>query len=97
MVLGPGGDLRRSIALERFTGTPHQFAVLPDGRIVVPTNQIDERIKESYGTDSASMDEVLKQLGEAGDLLQIRGDESAAAVEAEANATPIIRLSPNSS
>jgi general secretion pathway protein E len=38
------------------------------------------------------MEEVLKQLGEAGDMLQIRGDETAAAVEAEANATPIIRF-----
>src|SRR5438477_12274746 len=38
------------------------------------------------------MEEVLKQLGEAGEMLQIRGDETAAAVEAEANATPIIRF-----
>jgi hypothetical protein len=35
VVLGPGGELRRRIALDRFTSTPHQFAVLPDGRIVV--------------------------------------------------------------
>src|SRR5207248_1406588 len=35
--------------------------------------------------------EVLKQLGEVGELLQVRGDEEAA-VEAEANATPIIRF-----
>src|SRR5437764_8908355 len=38
------------------------------------------------------MEHVLKQLGEAGDTLQIRGDDTAAAVEAEANATPIIRF-----
>ncbi len=38
------------------------------------------------------MEEVLKQLGEVDEILQIRGDESAAAVEAEANATPIIRF-----
>jgi hypothetical protein len=37
------------------------------------------------------MDEVLKQLGEVGELLQVRGDEEAA-VQAEANATPIIRF-----
>ncbi len=61
--------------------------------VVAPTEQIEERIKEFYGTDTSSMEEVLKQLGEAGDMLQIRGDgETAAAVEAEANATPIIRF-----
>ncbi|HWY50291.1 MAG TPA: GspE/PulE family protein [Chthoniobacterales bacterium] len=60
--------------------------------VIAPTDQIDNRIKEYYGTDTTSMEEVLKQLGEAGDMLQIRGDETAAAVEAEANATPIIRF-----
>ena len=60
--------------------------------VVVPTEQVDNRIKEYYGADTTSMDEVLKQLGEAGDMLQIRGDETAADVEAEANTTPIIRL-----
>src|SRR6059058_2615313 len=38
------------------------------------------------------MDEVLKQLGEAGELLQLRERDGEAAVEAEANATPIIRF-----
>jgi type IV pilus assembly protein PilB len=60
--------------------------------VVAPTDQIENRIKEHYGADSSSMDDVLKQLGEAGDMLQIRGDESDAGVEAEANATPIIRF-----
>src|SRR3954470_2261986 len=70
-----------------------RFALGKDVDVVVaPTDQIEERIKQYYGTDTASMEEILKQLGEAGDLLQIRGDESAAAVEAEANATPIIRF-----
>jgi type IV pilus assembly protein PilB len=70
-----------------------RFALGKDVEVVVaPTDQIDNRIKEHYGADTTSMEEVLKQLGEAGDLLQIRGDETAAAVEAEANATPIIRF-----
>ena len=60
--------------------------------VVAPTEQIENRIKEYYGTDTSSMEDVLKQLGEAGELLQIRGDTNAAAVEAEANATPIIRF-----
>jgi type IV pilus assembly protein PilB len=61
--------------------------------VVASTEQIEERIKEYYGSDTSSMEEVLKQLGEAGEMLQIRGDDGTAqAVEAEANATPIIRF-----
>ena len=70
-----------------------RFALGKDIQIVVSrTEQIEERIKQYYGSDTSSMEEVLKQLGEAGELLQLRGDEEAAAVEAEANATPIIRF-----
>jgi type IV pilus assembly protein PilB len=70
-----------------------RFALGKDIDVVVaPTEQIDERIKHHYGTDTASMEDILKQLGEAGELLQLHGDESAAAVAAEANATPIIRF-----
>ena len=70
-----------------------RFALGKDVDVVVaPTERIEERIKEHYGADTASMEEVLKQLGEPGEMLQIRGDETAAAVEAEANATPIIRF-----
>src|SRR5438128_6022614 len=66
-----------------------RFALGKDIDVVVaPTEQIENRIKEYYGTDTASMEEVLKQLGEAGEMLQIRGDGgTASAVEAEANAT----------
>src|SRR3989475_25317 len=70
-----------------------RFALGKDVDVVVaPTEQIDNRIKEYYGADTTSMEEVLKQLGEAGEMLQIRGDDTAEAVEAEANATPIIRF-----
>jgi len=70
-----------------------RFALGKDIDVVVaPTEQIEERIKHHYGSDTASMEDILKQLGEAGELLQLHGDESAAAVEAEANATPIIRF-----
>jgi len=70
-----------------------RFALGKDVEVVVAaTEQIEEKIKQHYGSDTASMEEVLKQLGEAGEMLQLRGDESAAAVEAEANATPIIRF-----
>ena len=90
-----GNTLRIALAdpLSPTAAEDLRFALGKDVEVVVaPVDQIEERIKEHYGTDTASMDEVLKQLGEAGEMLQIRGDESAAAVEAEANATPIIRF-----
>ena len=69
------------------------FALGKDVHVVVaPTEQIEDRIKRYYGTDTSSMEDILKQLGEAGELMTLRGDESAASVEAEANATPIIRF-----
>jgi type IV pilus assembly protein PilB len=70
-----------------------RFALGKDVDVVVaPTEQIENRIKEYYGADTSSMEDVLKQLGETGEMLQIRGDETAGTVEAEANATPIIRF-----
>jgi type IV pilus assembly protein PilB len=71
-----------------------RFALGKDIEVVVsPTQQIEERIKHYYGTETSSMEEILQQLGDAGELLQVRGDDiNAAAVEAEANATPIIRF-----
>ncbi len=39
------------------------------------------------------MEDILKQLGEAGELMTLAGDKATGAnVEAEANATPIIRF-----
>ena len=90
-----GNTLRVALAdpLDPRAAEDLRFALGKDVDVVVtPTEQIDNRIKEYYGADTTSMEEVLKQLGEAGDMLQIRGDETAAAVEAEANATPIIRF-----
>jgi len=71
-----------------------RFALGKDVHVVVaPVQEVEERIKRYYGSDSSSMEDILKQLGETGELLALRGaDESAQAVEAEANATPIIRF-----
>jgi type IV pilus assembly protein PilB len=70
-----------------------RFALGKDVDVVVaPSQQVEECIKEYYGTETASMEEILKQLGEAGELLQVRETDGADAVEAEANATPIIRF-----
>ncbi|MDQ6622636.1 MAG: Flp pilus assembly complex ATPase component TadA, partial [Verrucomicrobiota bacterium] len=60
--------------------------------VVAPSDQVEERIKKYYGSDTSSMEEILKQLGETGELLELRGDEATSNVEAEANATPIIRF-----
>jgi type IV pilus assembly protein PilB len=60
--------------------------------VVAPVEQIEDRIKIFYGSDTASMEEVLKQLGEVGESLQLRGEDGEAQVQAEANATPIIRF-----
>src|SRR5205814_8997438 len=90
-----GNTLRVALAdpLDPRAAEDLRFALRKDVDVMVaPTEQIDNRIKEYYGADTTSMEEVLKQLGEAGDMLQIRGDETAAAAEAEANATPIIRF-----
>jgi type IV pilus assembly protein PilB len=71
-----------------------RFALGKDVHVIVaPAEQVEDRIKRYYGTDSSSMEEILKQLGEADELLAQRGtDESVSDVEAEANATPIIRF-----
>jgi type IV pilus assembly protein PilB len=58
--------------------------------VVVPSDQIEVRLAECYGADTTNLEQVLQQLGEAGEMLQVRGHDSAVAVEVEANATPII-------
>ncbi len=71
-----------------------RFAMGKDINVVVaPIGQIEDRIKRHYGSDDSSMEEILKQLGESGEMLALRGEAgSASDVEAEANATPIIRF-----
>jgi type IV pilus assembly protein PilB len=73
-----------------------RFALGKDIQVIVsPSDQIEDLIKQYYGTDTTSMEEVLKQLGQSGELLSASGGlegNGEAAVEAEANATPIIRF-----
>jgi type IV pilus assembly protein PilB len=71
-----------------------RFALGHDVQVVVaPIAQIDERLRKHYGEDTSSMEDILKQLGAAGELMMISGDAAAGGnVEAEANATPIIRF-----
>jgi type IV pilus assembly protein PilB len=60
--------------------------------VVAPIYQIEDLIKKNYGTDMASMEEILAQLGGS---VEFGGPDSASIdlknLEAEANATPIIR------
>src|SRR5438034_10342348 len=63
-----------------------RFALGKDIQVVVsPPDQIEEQIKQYYGSDTTSMEEVLKQLGETGELLQPREQDGEATVETEAN------------
>ena len=71
-----------------------RFALGRDIHVVIaPTAQIEERLRRHYGEDTSSMEEILKQLGEVGQLMTVVGEDvSGANIEAEANATPIIRF-----
>jgi type IV pilus assembly protein PilB len=59
--------------------------------VVAPVWQIDELIKKNYGTDAGSMDEILAQLGGDVEFGGSDGTFDLKNLEAEANATPIIR------
>src|SRR6266498_880259 len=90
-----GNALRIALSdpFDLHTAEDLRFALGKDIQVVVsPPDQIEELIKQYYGTDTTSMEDVLKQLGEAGELLQLREQDGEAAVEAEANTTPIIRF-----
>ena len=89
------GTLRVALAdpLEPSTAEDLRFALGRDIEVVVaPVEQIEDRIKIFYGSDTSSMEEVLKQLGEVGELMQLREGDGATGAETEASATPIIRF-----
>jgi type IV pilus assembly protein PilB len=70
-----------------------RFALGKDIDVVVAAlEQVEERIRQYYGTETASMEEILQQLGDARELVPARETGGAAPVEAEANTAPIIRL-----
>ncbi|MDQ3622512.1 MAG: GspE/PulE family protein [Verrucomicrobiota bacterium] len=90
-----GGSLQIALAdpLNTQTAEDLRFALGKEIQIVVaPVAQIEELIKKHYGTDAASMDDILSQLGGGG--IQFGGEDGSLdlkSLEAEANATPIIR------
>lgn len=70
-----------------------RFALNRNIQVVVASpSQIEEMIRKYYGGDAASMDDILSQLGEEGGIEFGEGGQlDMQSVEAEANATPIIR------
>ncbi|MEP6936791.1 MAG: GspE/PulE family protein [Chthoniobacterales bacterium] len=70
-----------------------RFALGRDISVVVaPVDEVEERIKRYYGAETSTMEEILQQLGETGELLSLREGSDPLDIEAEANATPIIRF-----
>ncbi len=70
-----------------------RFALGKDIQVLIaPTYQVEEAVGKYYGADTTSMDDILAQLGGA-ELEFGGGDQSDTQnVEAEANATPIVRF-----
>ncbi|MEO7934505.1 MAG: GspE/PulE family protein [Chthoniobacterales bacterium] len=68
-----------------------RFAASRDIRVVVADpDKVDELILTSYGSDSASMSDIMASFG--GEELQLLENVGAGGGEAEANATPIIKF-----
>ena len=62
-------------------------------QVVAPRQQVERLIKEHYGDEETSMEDVLQQLDstDIATLAVVEEDFNAAAAAAEANSTPIIR------
>lgn len=59
--------------------------------VVAPVYQIEDLIKKYYGTDAASLDSILEELGGGISFGKDGGDMNLKDLENEANAAPIIR------
>jgi hypothetical protein len=70
VVLSPTGEERQRIPLDRYTNTPHQFAVLPDGRIVVES---PEGALVAIKGDSSSVFTVTDRAAKTGLLVAASG------------------------
>ena len=54
-----------------------RFALGRDLEIVLaPSLQIEERLRKHYGEETSSMEEILQQLGEAGELMTLPGERA---------------------
>ncbi len=60
---------------------------------MAPIHQVQEKLDLYYGADLSNMDEILRQLGQVGDIAYgDDGQPSAGDIEAEAGSAPIIRF-----
>jgi type IV pilus assembly protein PilB len=95
-VAGEGHTVRIALAdpLDTRTIEDLRFALGREIELAIaPAYEIEERIRKHYGDETSTMEEILAQLGEAGELMAVAGDKSLPEnIEAEANATPIIRF-----
>jgi len=63
--------------------------------VVAVSSRVEELIRQHYGSDTASMEEILSTLGQSPEMELAEGEEAAfdlQSIQAEANATPIIRF-----
>lgn len=89
-----GNTIQLALAdpLNAQTAEELRFALDKEIQVVVaPVWQIEDLIKRFYGTDTSSMEEILKELGGDLEFGADGGGIDLKALEAEANATPIIR------
>jgi len=89
-----GNTIQLALAdpLNAQTAEELRFALDKEIQVVVaPVWQIEDLIKRFYGTDTSSMEEILKELGGDVEFGADGGGLDLKALEAEANATPIIR------
>jgi type IV pilus assembly protein PilB len=88
------GNIQVALAdpLNPQTAEDIRFAIGKEIQVLVASaQQIDELIKKNYGSEMGSMDEILKQLGGEVELMGDGSGLDLKSLEAEANATPIIR------
>lgn len=70
VVFGANGEVERRIDVDSITAVPHQFAVLPDGRIVLETR--DDQLV-AFGEDSISTFALIESSTRTGLLAAVQG------------------------
>ena len=62
-------------------------------QVVAPVHQVQEKLDLYYGADLSNMDEIMRQLGQVGDIAYgDDGQPNAGEIEAEAGSAPIVRF-----
>jgi len=70
VVFGASGEVEQRIDVDSITAVPHQFAVLPDGRIVLETR--DDQLV-AFGEDSTSTFALIESSPRTGLLAAVQG------------------------